>query len=823
MNTTVKMHTICKLFICILSYSTLCFALQSANISNNYIKEVKSCLAPTPKQSKITGEITLSSPYAIDDSLMKMPLPAISLLKKEFTSNYGWKNPQIAEAKNAVFVIKTIKKNFKNNKETYKLKITKGKIIIEAGTKAGLWLGINRLRAILSSDIAQSKPDGSIHCPSLEITDWPDYPTRGMFLEMSQSKKYKKRIWRTVDFMSKLGYNLVILEIGGRFESKKYPEKCHRPWWTKKEIKELIAYAKARGITPIPGTNGPGHLERALKIFPLKSKVKGSKKVIKILDITNPEFYKVYLTMLGELVEIFDNPPYVHIGGDECGSGIKMLADKSGMSAADLYAEYANKINDFLSSKGIKTVMWQDMFITGKKVHLEPRGAGKFTYKALNKINSNVIIDVWAYHEMNSYKGLETIAASKHEMWVTPWHGKRAIARLCSEGKRLKATGVIGSTWWTRFHFMGGVVLTAECAWNTPKTVAPDPNGKLGLSPSAFSFPRLAYNPVYIVNSTYYNRGTKKYKKNVKQISDISGSEKPSNKFMEEMKKHFPGMLVNASGIPVKITKPFVFRSAGCFKPVSVELGRAKLRKLAGKRKLFAANMSKVQLGCYWVTLIDQPKWDDQTAIYTPSFGKVSKSNYWSKDWAVSNGVIISKGSEVNAKIPSDGYVLSSHGRNIKVFSNFSKGDRLELFESGPIKSPVEPIKIALKDVAKKKKILMFFTAEYPVFQSMVIQRKGAPKDYKNLAEITMKFSDNSEKSFKLNTLRFRWQSHYKRWVKKDWSSWIAWQDTPESSLNSIVALEWAGSDKIPTSIIIKPETYGIYAELVFLGAVALD
>lgn len=57
---------------------------------------------------------------------------------------------------------------------------------------------------------------------------------------------------------------------GWRIESKKFPRlhECSGDYYTQEEIKEVVAFAKERGIDVIPETDMPGHNLALLTAFP---------------------------------------------------------------------------------------------------------------------------------------------------------------------------------------------------------------------------------------------------------------------------------------------------------------------------------------------------------------------------------------------------------------------------------------------------------------------------------------------------------------------------------------------------------------------------
>ncbi len=98
----------------------------------------------------------------------------------------------------------------------------------------------------------------------------------------------------------------------------------HGGFYTKDDLREIVAYAAERGITIVPEIDLPGHMQAAIAAYPELGnnpdtqlgvrQIWGiSDDVLNVNDAT-VEFVK---TVLREVLDIFPGP-YIHLGGDEC-------------------------------------------------------------------------------------------------------------------------------------------------------------------------------------------------------------------------------------------------------------------------------------------------------------------------------------------------------------------------------------------------------------------------------------------------------------------------------------------------------------------------
>src|SRR5678816_3175249 len=114
---------------------------------------------------------------------------------------------------------------------------------------------------------------------------------------------------------------------GFRIESKKFP-KLHQlgsdgNYFTQEQVKEIIAYARDRGIRVVPEFDIPGHSTSWLVGHPELGSAPGPYSIERragifepALDPTRDEVYKFLDTFLGEMAALFPDA-YLHIGGDE--------------------------------------------------------------------------------------------------------------------------------------------------------------------------------------------------------------------------------------------------------------------------------------------------------------------------------------------------------------------------------------------------------------------------------------------------------------------------------------------------------------------------
>ena len=164
-----------------------------------------------------------------------------------------------------------------------------------------------------------------------------------------------------------------------RIESKKYPKLHESSGWyyTQEQIREIIDYAKARGIDVIPEIDMPGHNLALLSVFPEYSckgetvtpaKARGVYKTI--LCAGKEATYSFVEELLDEIIPLFDSR-YFHIGGDEapkdewkaCPHCKAKMKELGLTSYEDLQGYFTARVCEVLKKHGKTPIVWNDALL----------------------------------------------------------------------------------------------------------------------------------------------------------------------------------------------------------------------------------------------------------------------------------------------------------------------------------------------------------------------------------------------------------------------------------------------------------------------------
>lgn len=223
----------------------------------------------------------------------------------------------------------------------------KGVEIVGASAR-GLFWGMQTLLQLLPSEIESgTKVAGTTWTvDAVRIKDEPAFPYRGMHLDPSRHFCTAEEVKKHIDILSMFKINKLHWHLtddqGWRIEIKKYPrltevgsKRTPVPgvatdgFYTQAEVKDIVAYAKARQVDIVPEIEMPGHAMGAIVAYPNLAcnpkTQKGSDYQIRDLwgveqDVFcagNDEVYTFLQDVIDEVAPLFPSE-YFHIGGDEC-------------------------------------------------------------------------------------------------------------------------------------------------------------------------------------------------------------------------------------------------------------------------------------------------------------------------------------------------------------------------------------------------------------------------------------------------------------------------------------------------------------------------
>lgn len=301
--------------------------------------------------------------------------------------------------------------------EGYKLSVTANGIRLESATTSGFFYGLTSLKKMLPACVAAGVKDEKVttyELPLVQITDRPRFPYRGFMLDVARHFFSVQEVKKMLDVMAIYKLNKFHFHLtedqGWRWEVKKYPKLTkvgavasntyvtsmeHGAYWTnqqygpyfytREDLKEIVAYAASKHVEVIPEIDMPGHFSAAMAAYPeFSCNPDGVHRVetwggvfTDVLNVANPKAVRFVKDILDELMAIFPSKN-VHIGGDECpttawenNAECQAMYKKLNLTSyRQLQTHFIAEITDYLKSKGRKISVWNET-VTEKGADLQ--------------------------------------------------------------------------------------------------------------------------------------------------------------------------------------------------------------------------------------------------------------------------------------------------------------------------------------------------------------------------------------------------------------------------------------------------------------------
>lgn len=288
---------------------------------------------------------------------------------------------------------------------------------------------------------------------------------------------------KTIDMLEFYRFNTVVIEVGAAMEYKKHPE-INEAWiefckdvrsvsgrsleiqeqsfdWqknsihadnalgsfiTQEEMRDIVDYCHQHGINAIPEMPSLSHSDYLVMPHPELAERKEDPYPDTYCP-SNPKSYELLFDLLEEVIDVF-KPEIVNIGHDEYYS-IGICEKCKNKRAEDLLAGDITKIHDFLSERGIRTMMWGDKLLNivlpsdveggatgGAEIRrLSLTKDPKYyyipaTYKAIDLIPRDIIILNWSYQFGRKYdddflsRGFDTVFSNLDIYNISEWNSR---------------------------------------------------------------------------------------------------------------------------------------------------------------------------------------------------------------------------------------------------------------------------------------------------------------------------------------------------------------------------------------------------------------
>jgi hexosaminidase len=297
----------------------------------------------------------------------------------------------------------------------YRLSITPDSCRIVAHDPAGAYYArqtLAQLRTLFSEAL-----------PCLEIEDWPDFPVRGVMLDISRDKvPTMATLFSLIDLLSSWKINQLQLYIEHTFAYRGHEEVWRNASpLTADEIRRLDEYCKARFVELVPSQNSFGHMERWLRhsrYLPLAETPDGAETPWGFrwdgpfsLCPTDPRSLEFLADLYAQLLPNFASALF-NVGCDETfdiGQG-RSREQCERLGVHRVYLDFLSGVNRLVEGHGRRMMFWGDIIIK------EPN--------LLSQLPPNAIPLLWGYEGDHPFdQQARQLARRGMEYYVCPGTG----------------------------------------------------------------------------------------------------------------------------------------------------------------------------------------------------------------------------------------------------------------------------------------------------------------------------------------------------------------------------------------------------------------
>jgi hexosaminidase len=261
--------------------------------------------------------------------------------------------------------------------ESYHLEITQQQARLSAPNTLGVLRGLETFRQLVVAGA------NGFEAPVADIQDHPRFSWRGLHLDVSRHWMPIAVVKRNLEGMAAVKLNVFHWHLsddqGFRVESKRFPKLQQLGsdglYYSQDQIREVIAYARDRGIRVVPEFDIPGHTTSWLVGYPELASAPGTYKIERnwgvfdpTMDPTRETTYEFLDAFIGEMAALFPDP-FFHIGGDEVtgkqwnnSARMRAFMRKNGLkNTGDLQAYFNRRLQKVVANYGKRMEGWDEI------------------------------------------------------------------------------------------------------------------------------------------------------------------------------------------------------------------------------------------------------------------------------------------------------------------------------------------------------------------------------------------------------------------------------------------------------------------------------
>ena len=292
---------------------------------------------------------------------------------------------QVQDATKAVLLIHTDRASKEiqelGEDESYSLEVTPTGAKLNAANPIGVLRGLQTFLQLVEVTT------NGFAAPAVTIHDQPRFAWRGLLIDVGRHFIPLDVLKRNLDGMEAVKMNVLHLHLsdnqGFRVESRKFPKLQELGsdglYYTQADVRDLVSYARDRGIRVVPEFDMPGHSTAWFVGYPGIASGPGPYSLDRKWGVLDPAMnpteektYKFLDEFVGEMVKLFPDQ-YFHVGGDEVNgkewdANPKIQEFKKSHNLKtneELQAYFSQRVQKIVSKHGRSAVGWDEIFVPG--------------------------------------------------------------------------------------------------------------------------------------------------------------------------------------------------------------------------------------------------------------------------------------------------------------------------------------------------------------------------------------------------------------------------------------------------------------------------
>ena len=359
--------------------------------------------------------------------------------------------------------------------ESYRLAITTTGVALEASNPLGVLRGLQTFLQLVRINAR------GFSVPVVTIDDTPRFPWRGLLIDAGHRFVPIDAVKRNLDAMEAVKLNVLHWRFaddqGFHIESQKFPllqgNASSGLYYSQDEVREIVQYARDRGIRVVPEFDMPCHTKSWFQGYPDLSGGSDPSRS-SAMDPSRESTYRFLEAFIGEMSALFPDS-YFHTGGDECDMKEwetnprvqDYMRAHSIKDGAALQVQFTARIEKIVSAHKKIMVGWDEVLqpYTPKDVVIQSwRGLGSLADAARN--GNRGVLSSGYYLDLNqsAAEHYTVDPLGENSAALTPEQKSRVLGGEAAMWTDIVAAGNMDNRIWPR------TAAIAERLWSTEQT-----------------------------------------------------------------------------------------------------------------------------------------------------------------------------------------------------------------------------------------------------------------------------------------------------------------------------------------------------------------